>query len=76
MLSDIQLWVENPELNFGWIIIGDETRGQSVKRFNSGESAFAPILTIEYTAVPEASSLVLAAASLLAVCAVHRIRRS
>jgi hypothetical protein len=52
MVADAQGWLENPASNFGWILFGDESRGQSAKRFNSGESAMLPnvppMLTIEY----------------------------
>jgi len=34
MTADVQMWTDDPLNNFGWIIIGDETRS-SAKRFNS-----------------------------------------
>jgi hypothetical protein len=76
LLSDVQLWLDSPDLNFGWILIGDETRGQSVKRLNSSESANPPILRIEYTAVPEASTLVLAGLGAVGVGLIRIRRRS
>jgi hypothetical protein len=51
MIARVQQWLDQPATNFGWIIIGDETSGSSVKRFDSRESASAiarPTLTIEY----------------------------
>jgi hypothetical protein len=52
MLSDVQAWLDYAETNFGWALLGDETKGQTIKRFNSGESAtlpnVPPALRIEY----------------------------
>lgn len=65
MLADLQSWLANPAANFGWTLIGDESAGQTAKRLNSSESTTAPnvppSLVIEYTAVPEPSTLALAA---------------
>ena len=47
--SDVRVWQHAPHRNFGWILIGDEESTQSVKRFDSRESADAathPTLTI------------------------------
>ena len=38
MIKDVQLWVEQPELNFGWLLIGDESTPRSVVAFASRES--------------------------------------
>jgi hypothetical protein len=55
LAEDVQSWLDNPDGNFGWIIIGDEMRGQSAKRLNSRESVdlpnTPPTLTIEYQPV-------------------------
>lgn len=52
LVADVQNWASNPASNFGWLLRGDETRGQSAKRFNSSESTtfpnVPPQLTIEY----------------------------
>ncbi len=52
MVQDLQSWLDHPEQNFGWTLLGDETRGQSAKRLNSGESTdpphIPPVLNIEY----------------------------
>ncbi|BBO33471.1 PEP-CTERM sorting domain-containing protein [Lacipirellula parvula] len=72
MIADIQFWLANPASNFGWTIIGDESAGQTAKRLNSSESTTAPnmppSLVIEYTAVPEPSTLVLLAFASLGIC--------
>jgi hypothetical protein len=52
LIADVQSWVNSPAANFGWIIIGDETVGQSAKRFHSRENpdlAHRPVLTVTYT---------------------------
>lgn len=60
MVSDVQLWAQNPNANFGWTLLGDETASQTAKQFFSSEAAQAPLrptLQITFTAVPEPSSL-------------------
>jgi hypothetical protein len=52
LIADVQAWLDDPESNFGWIVIGDESGGSSSKRFNSrenGDAGSRPILTIRYT---------------------------
>ena len=65
MVADVQDWLDNPAANFGWLLQGDESHGQTAKRFNSGESTTGsnvpPALSITYH-VPEPSALVLLAA--------------
>jgi hypothetical protein len=69
LVADVQFFLDNPNSNFGWLLLGDESRGQSAKRLNSGESTtlpnVPPVLQISYV-VPEPSSLVLVVAA--AVC--------
>ena len=51
MLADVRLWKAAPSHNFGWILIGDEGRPQSVQPFASRESpdpAAVPVLEIVY----------------------------
>lgn len=51
MVNNVRLWLKNPERNFGWVVIGDESTGGSAKKFDSREgpdSARRPMLTIEY----------------------------
>jgi hypothetical protein len=50
--TDVQDMVNNPGLNFGWCVQGNEVTLQSVKRFDSHESGLAanrPQLTVVYT---------------------------
>ena len=49
---DVLLWNAAPSRNFGWILLGDETEGQTAKRFASRESpdpANRPVLEIEFS---------------------------
>ena len=51
MAADVQSWLDNPDSNFGWILIGDESSNQTTKRFNSVENAIAasrPVLIVEF----------------------------
>jgi hypothetical protein len=46
--ADVQQWVDAPETNFGWILIGDPSN-QSAKRYDSRSNATGPVLTVNYT---------------------------
>ncbi len=51
LVADVQGWVNEPATNFGWILIGDESTGGSIKLWASKESPFAsfqPTLEIEF----------------------------
>jgi hypothetical protein len=59
MLEDVREWFENPAENFGWLLLGDETRNRTTKRFGSRENEEAfPMLTVRYEAPPCRSALV------------------
>lgn len=52
MVADLQDWLDNPNGNYGWILIGGE-EANSTKRFDSRsnpDSAFWPVLEVEYSA--------------------------
>jgi hypothetical protein len=57
LMKDVQMWVDKPEKNFGWILIGDEDSPQSVRGFDSRESTdttpagvpLNPLLEVTYT---------------------------
>lgn len=38
LVADVQFWVDHPELDFGWLLSGDETANGTAKRFDSRES--------------------------------------
>ena len=49
LTADVESWHANPSLNFGWIAIGDESRSQTAKRFDSRENkddALRPALVV------------------------------
>jgi hypothetical protein len=49
LLRDVRFWARHPERNFGWILIGDETHGQTARAFASRENpapALQPVLEI------------------------------
>ena len=51
MVNNVRQWLHNPQRNFGWLLMGDEDNGGSVKRFDSRTAPNDnqhPILTIEY----------------------------
>jgi hypothetical protein len=53
MVSEVQLWLGNPAVNFGWILIGNEADTQTAKRFASREhptAANRPRLQVHYSA--------------------------
>jgi hypothetical protein len=55
MNVDVQHWLDTPDSNFGWVVLGSESAARSVKRFDSREhpnAAYHPHLTIYYTVSP------------------------
>jgi len=56
LIRDLALWAANPEHNFGWILIGDETVRQTAKGFASREHpdpALRPVLEIRFRGAAE-----------------------
>lgn len=52
MADDVQAWLDDPSINFGWILIGDESTSSTAKRFDSREHVAAgnrPQLIITYS---------------------------
>ena len=52
LVADVQAWVDNPSMNFGWLLTGDEIETKSAKRFASrefGTESARPMLTIRFT---------------------------
>ncbi len=74
MVADLQFWLDNPTQNFGWLLQGDEGRGQSAKRLNSRDSGFPPELAITYQLVPEPASFALLAIAAIGVCIIGKRR--
>ena len=60
LVADVQAWLDTPGDNFGWVLLGDETKNASARKFASREANNnAPQLTITYTPVPEPCSMAL-----------------
>lgn len=81
LVSDVQAWLDTPEANFGWILVGDESVSRSAKRFGSSEISAAslrPTLMLEIAPIPEPSThaLMIAGATLLLGFVRRRSRRS
>ena len=51
MNADVQAWLDDAATNFGWILIGNESKVKTANRFNTMESSESarPTLTIEFT---------------------------
>jgi spore coat protein A len=58
LVTDVQLWLDQPAANFGWIVIADESDSKNAKRFDSRENVggVRPSLTIDYTPVAPVGS--------------------
>jgi hypothetical protein len=52
MVADVQSWLNNPDANFGWLVLGDESEIATAKRFDTRESASPPVLTIQFRPAP------------------------
>lgn len=79
LVADVQLWLAQPSLNHGWILIGPELDAQNAKRFDSGESdlaALRPRLTVVAAPIPEPATLWMAALGALALVPLLRRARS
>lgn len=62
LAADVQAWVDAPETNFGWFLLGDETSVHNARRFesrNQSDPDNAPTLLISYTIIPEPGTLAL-----------------
>lgn len=70
-VADVQHWLDNPQDNFGWLLLGPENGGVSAKRLDTREHPtpdWRPQLTVNYT-IPEPATIVLLVAGL---CALRR----
>ncbi len=68
--QDVQDWIIQPDTNFGWLLLGDESEVPTAKRFDSRENpnvSFRPTLTVNYTTTPEPATGVALLALLIAV---------
>ena len=52
LVANVQKWLDDPTTNFGWVLLGDETKSRTTKRFDSKENekeTNRPVLVVEYT---------------------------
>ena len=50
MAMDVQEWLDTPSMNFGWIIVGNESAStRNARRFGSKETGTDPQLLIDFT---------------------------
>lgn len=52
MVQDVRRWLNHPEKNFGWILLGDESAPQTVKRFSTRDNVdpdLRPVLEVHYS---------------------------
>jgi hypothetical protein len=52
LVADVQMWLDTPAQNFGWIVRGNEASSGTAKRFSSREHQTAvlhPMLTVTFT---------------------------
>lgn len=78
MVGDVQLWLDSRSANHGWIMLSDaEDIPRTARRFASGEDASrSPVLTIDFTPVPEPVHAAGLAAGVLGLWAVLRRRQA
>jgi len=56
--ADVQSWIDQPATNFGWIVVGDETTGNTARKCDSRESAAGnPTLTVSYIAPGQTAAI-------------------
>jgi hypothetical protein len=54
LVADVQLWLDTPAMNFGWVLLGDEISNQNARGLNSRESSNNnPTLMIDFTPPPD-----------------------
>jgi hypothetical protein len=63
LAQDVQAWVDGTAANDGWLLLGNESVGQTARRFGSRESTTPPILDVDFAPpvalVPVPPSLIL-----------------
>jgi hypothetical protein len=76
LVADLQAWLNDPSSNFGWVLMTQaEDIDKTARGFASHESGFGPTLTIEFTPIPEPSTIALVTVALLSCLTATRFRR-
>ncbi len=76
MISDVQSWLDDPDNEFGWILIGDESVAMTTIQLGSrenGSSLLQPALNVTYA--PEPGTTMLGGAALLSLALLTRAGR-
>jgi hypothetical protein len=80
LVTDVQDWLNNPGTNFGWFLVSSaELSPRSARRLGTTENSAAgsrPLLTIDFTPVPEPTTLSLALGGILGVLWLRRRPRA
>ena len=65
MIADVQSWLDNPSSNFGWLLLGDESKAATARVFSTREAqtqGTAPALVVTFSpASPATPQLVVSA---------------
>ncbi|MEZ4775318.1 MAG: DNRLRE domain-containing protein [Bacteroidia bacterium] len=62
LVADVAYWITQPDSNFGWVLVGDESKGNTARRFgshNNSDEGLQPRLFVRYT-LPDANDDLLA----------------
>jgi hypothetical protein len=60
MVSDVQMWLDTPSINNGWLLLGNEATSSTAKRFDAKENADSnarPMLVVTYLLLPHKTYL-------------------
>ncbi|NJK88632.1 MAG: DNRLRE domain-containing protein [Myxococcales bacterium] len=55
MIDDVASWLETPDANYGWILIGNESRNSTTKAFSSAQAVddlLRPTLIVDFVPPP------------------------
>jgi hypothetical protein len=55
LVSDVQAWIDDPGVSFGWVIVANEIDPETARNFASrdhSDDQLHPVLTIEFTPGP------------------------
>ena len=68
LIADVQTWVNDPQSNFGWMLMtDDEGTAFTARRFGSREDPdHPPLLRVDFEVVPEPGTLILSGIGLIA----------